>query len=86
MSDDAVISTVLMTNHISTCHSMWTNRIITTGHLKLHNSYISKKFTVCFWVTSFGVKCPYLFEHRIGSSSRGNDYVQHYVIYCLHSE
>jgi len=61
MNDDAVISTVLMTNHISTCHSMWTNRIISIEHLKIHNGSISKKLTVCFCDTFFGVKCPYLF-------------------------
>jgi len=83
MNDNAVISTTLMTNHIFTCHSMWTNRIITIGHLKFHNGSIStlsrKKLTVCFWVTSFGVNYPYLFEHCVGSSSRWNDYVQRYI-------
>jgi hypothetical protein len=42
----------------------------------------SKKLTVCSWVTSFGVDCPYLFEHCVGSSSRWNDYIS----YCLCSE
>jgi len=60
MNDDAVISTVLMTNHISTCHSLWTNRIISIEHLKIHNGSISKKLSVCFWITSYGVKFPYL--------------------------
>jgi len=31
MNDYAVISTILMTNHISTYHSMWTNRINSMG-------------------------------------------------------
>jgi len=53
MNDDTVISTILITNHISTYHSMWTNRIISIWHLKIHNGSISKKLTVCFWVTSF---------------------------------
>jgi len=42
MNDDAVFSIILITNHISTCHSMWTKRIITTRHLKIHNGPISK--------------------------------------------
>jgi len=43
MNDDAVITTILMTNHVSTYHSMWKNRIISIGHPKIHNGSISKK-------------------------------------------
>jgi len=54
MNDYAVISTILITNHISTCHSMWTNRIITIGHLKIHNGSISTLSIARNWLTVFG--------------------------------
>jgi len=87
MNDDAVISTILMTNHISTCHSMWTNRITTIEHLKFHDS-ISTPSVARNWLILGPIFWSQLslFEHRVQSSSRWNDYVQHYIIYCLYSE
>jgi len=54
MNDYAVISTILMTHHISTYHNMWTKRIISTGHLKIHNGSISTLSIARNWLSVFG--------------------------------
>ena len=53
MNDDAVISTILMTHHISTCHCMWTNRIISIGHLEIYNVFISTLSIARNWLSAF---------------------------------
>ena len=45
--------------HLSTCQVMWTNKIIATGHLKIHKSSISVLCTVKDWLSSVG---SHLFE------------------------
>jgi len=40
--------------HISTCQVMWTNKIIATGHLKIHNSTISVLSTEKDWLSAVG--------------------------------
>jgi hypothetical protein len=41
LNDDAVISTILMTQHTFTFHVPSTNGIIATGRLKIHKNSIS---------------------------------------------
>ena len=40
--------------HISTCQVMWTNKIIATRHLKIHNSSISVLSTAKDWLSGVG--------------------------------
>ena len=41
--------------HISTCQVMWTNKIIATGHLKIHKKSISVLSTVKDWLSVVGL-------------------------------
>ena len=55
LNDDGVINTILMTmKHISTCQVMWTNKIIATGHLKIHKISISVLSTAKYWLSGVG--------------------------------
>jgi len=40
--------------HISTCQVKWTNKIIATGHLKIHNNSISVLSTEKDWLSGVG--------------------------------
>jgi len=62
LNDDCVINTVLMTTHISTWQVMWTNKIIATGHLKIHKNSISVLSTAKDWLS--GVE-----SHRLALTS-----------------